>query len=361
MKRFHSEYFHTLTGPRRFRSATATFSTIRSTCFRSRSSMARRCCLRCTVPRFSRSAGLEASGRSSRSSIAERPLSAPPCSGAGQSNQCDGRNRSVTTWWFAVLCPLVGGIGILLTGTVRGQLVLWGVDAGVRAILSAGLPDRRRPRHAHWRTVTSVFGVGMVTIGLIVFFLAIGTLQRPPVESVQRGYRGLGMVSCTIPPPSLQRRTRTGLPEASPNGTRPRSTRIAGLQQRPGAQGRGCRRVHPADDGHNRVGLATARLRLLSCRGRGPRIDKLYTKVDSRRMIEMTRHINADWQKHVGETGVACYHLPSWTAGAEQRLVQRSWADRVTRRRGKSCWATSPTAAVGLTWLSSLTIHSRLS
>ena len=32
-------------------------------------------------------------------------------------------------------------------------------------------------------------------------------------------------------------------------------------------------------------------------------------------------------------------HLPSRTAGAGQRLVQRSWADRVTRRRGKSCRA----------------------
>ena len=32
-------------------------------------------------------------------------------------------------------------------------------------------------------------------------------------------------------------------------------------------------------------------------------------------------------------------HLPSRTAGAEQRLVQRSWADRVARRRGQSCWA----------------------
>jgi photosynthetic reaction center cytochrome c subunit len=35
--------------------------------------------------------------------------------------------------------------------------------------------------------------------------------------------------------------------------------------------------------------------------------DSKYTKVVSRRMIEMTRHINADWNKHVGSTGVTCY------------------------------------------------------
>jgi photosynthetic reaction center cytochrome c subunit len=35
--------------------------------------------------------------------------------------------------------------------------------------------------------------------------------------------------------------------------------------------------------------------------------DSLYTKVVSRRMIEMTRHLNVDWGKHVGSTGVTCY------------------------------------------------------
>jgi photosynthetic reaction center M subunit len=30
-------------------------------------------------------------------------------------------------WWFAVLCPLAGGIGILLTGTVVDNWYLWGV------------------------------------------------------------------------------------------------------------------------------------------------------------------------------------------------------------------------------------------
>ncbi len=34
-------------------------------------------------------------------------------------------------WWFAVLCPLVGGIGILLTGTVVDNWYLWSVKHGV--------------------------------------------------------------------------------------------------------------------------------------------------------------------------------------------------------------------------------------
>ena len=34
-------------------------------------------------------------------------------------------------WWMAVLCPLVGGIGILLTGTVVDNWYLWSVKHGV--------------------------------------------------------------------------------------------------------------------------------------------------------------------------------------------------------------------------------------
>ncbi|MEM9739691.1 MAG: photosynthetic reaction center subunit M [Pseudomonadota bacterium] len=33
-------------------------------------------------------------------------------------------------WWFAVLCTLTGGIGILLTGTVVDNWFLWGIDNG---------------------------------------------------------------------------------------------------------------------------------------------------------------------------------------------------------------------------------------
>ena len=35
--------------------------------------------------------------------------------------------------------------------------------------------------------------------------------------------------------------------------------------------------------------------------------DELYTKVVSRRMIQMTQAINSDWSDHVGNAGVNCY------------------------------------------------------
>jgi len=47
-------------------------------------------------------------------------------------------------WWFAVLCPITGGIGILLTGTVVDNWFLWGVKHGIAPMYPGAyeiLPD----------------------------------------------------------------------------------------------------------------------------------------------------------------------------------------------------------------------------
>jgi len=81
------------TGPTTSPSPTATCSTIRSICSRSRFSMDRRCCSRCTAPPSSRSAATAASASSNRSSIAERRWSGRPCSGAGPWDSTPPRSR----------------------------------------------------------------------------------------------------------------------------------------------------------------------------------------------------------------------------------------------------------------------------
>jgi photosynthetic reaction center M subunit len=43
-------------------------------------------------------------------------------------------------WWFAVLCPLTGGIGILLTGTVVDNWYLWAVKHGVAPMYPPSFP-----------------------------------------------------------------------------------------------------------------------------------------------------------------------------------------------------------------------------
>ncbi len=48
-------------------------------------------------------------------------------------------------WWFAVLTPLTGGIGILLTGTVVDNWYLWGIEAGIVAPYPDLYPDVVNP------------------------------------------------------------------------------------------------------------------------------------------------------------------------------------------------------------------------
>jgi photosynthetic reaction center M subunit len=43
-------------------------------------------------------------------------------------------------WWFAVLCPLSGGIGILLTGTVVDNWYLWGAQHGIVPAYPSAFP-----------------------------------------------------------------------------------------------------------------------------------------------------------------------------------------------------------------------------
>jgi photosynthetic reaction center M subunit len=48
-------------------------------------------------------------------------------------------------WWFAVLCPLCGGIGILLTGTVVDNWYLWAVKHHVAPMYPAVFPPVTDP------------------------------------------------------------------------------------------------------------------------------------------------------------------------------------------------------------------------
>jgi photosynthetic reaction center M subunit len=48
-------------------------------------------------------------------------------------------------WWFAVLTPLTGGIGILLTGTVVDNWYLWGIEHGLVPSYPAVVPPAIDP------------------------------------------------------------------------------------------------------------------------------------------------------------------------------------------------------------------------
>jgi len=131
--------------------------------------------------------------------------------------------------------------------------------------------------------------------------------ERPPAQSTQQGYRGTGMVQIDNPRiKAAQEAARPPIPATTPpapaEGPKARDVfknvkvlgdlsvaeftrHMASLTAWVSPE-QGCNYCHnPAD-------LAD---------------DSKYQKVVSRRMIEMTQHLNADWGKHVGATGVTCY------------------------------------------------------
>jgi len=155
--------------------------------------------------------------------------------------------------------------------------------------------------------------------------LAVGTAvllagcERPPVESVQHGYRGTGMVQ-VYNPRALEAKVEANELPASPPPASNEGPRAGKVYQNVKVLGdlsvaqfnrlmvsitawispnEGCGYCHSlanfAEEGK-------------------------YTKVVARRMIEMTQHVNANWKNHVADTGVTC-----WTCHRGQPVPNEIW------------------------------------
>ena len=257
-------------------------------------------------------------------------------------------------WWFAVLCPLTGGIGILLTGTVVDNWYLWAREARRRAVLSAGVPDRssippRFREHSHER-----FGLrmAMATIGAGRRLSRRRTCERPPVESVQRGYRGTGMVAGLQPAPRA--------PEAT--AQRECRTTLAAVRRTARQRPQVYQNVQVLGDLD--VGEFTRLMVSMTewvspeqgcayCHADGEDLssDTLYTKVVARRMLQMTRHINTDWKTHVAEHRRDLLHLPPRHSRCRPTSGSAIRGRRAAGMRGNQAGQNTPAAAVGFTSL----------
>lgn len=149
-------------------------------------------------------------------------------------------------------------------------------------------------------TRASLFIAGLGTVALLA------GCERPPADTVQTGYRGTGMVQVYNP-----RTVAKQLP----------------LNQPPEAIAPGAAEGPKAKDvlqnvqvlGDLSIGQFTAQMAAITawvspkegcayCHNLANLADdSKYTKVVSRRMLQMTRHINSDYTTHVAATGVTCY------------------------------------------------------
>ncbi len=145
-----------------------------------------------------------------------------------------------------------------------------------------------------------------LAIALTVGLLFLYTAWRPKVVTVQRGYDGVAMEQNVNVASARKLVAKNEVPVAIPQipGDGPKAgdvyqnvqvlghlttgqfTRLMTSITQWVSPEQGCNYCHNAEN------LAS---------------DDIYTKRVSRRMIQMTQHINSEWQTHVGETGVTCY------------------------------------------------------
>lgn len=189
-----------------------------------------------------------------------------------------------------------------------------------------------------------------LTLLALASLLALTACERPPVESSQVGFRGTAMGDVTNPrDPKQTDEYPAALPAAPAAGPKAGAvyqnvqvlgdlsvaefTRVMTAMTAWVSPDEGCNYCH------NPANLAS---------------DDIYTKVVSRRMIQMTQHINSDWSEHVGSNGVNCYtchrgnNVPEYlwfdegdSAYGNQRFS--GWRDGQNRPEAIVGYATLPT------------------
>lgn len=197
------------------------------------------------------------------------------------------------------------------------------------------------------RTLFSTAGLGLAV-------LAAGLLagcERPPVDSVQHGFRGTGMVQVYNPRTVAEQAPNNVVPPSPPpaNSEGPKASQVYQNVKVLGdlsvaefartmvsitawvSPEQGCNYCH------NAANFAE---------------DSKYTKVVARRMLQMTQHVNVNWQKHVGATGVTCF-----TCHRGQPVPSQVWFAPLVERQqtkgliGNDAGQNHPAPAAGLSSL----------
>lgn len=145
--------------------------------------------------------------------------------------------------------------------------------------------------------------------------LLLAGCERPPMESTQIGYRGTAMGQVSNPRIAGPVAAAQTLPEPIPAIPSPPGSPLA----RDSYQNVQVLGDLPIGEFTRTMLAITAWVSpkegCAYCHAAGEALssDKLYTKVVARKMIQMTRHINNDWKRHVaasgpdGAGGVTCY------------------------------------------------------
>jgi len=187
-------------------------------------------------------------------------------------------------------------------------------------------------------------------LGLIAAVVLLAGCERPPVETVQSGFRGLGMQQVINPRLDAVKAAVNVLPAAIPaapsDGPLASSVyqNIQVLKDLNVAQ-------------FTRVMLAMTQWvappeqSCNYCHGANMASDDRYTKVVARRMLQMVRHLNTDWKDHVGNTGVTCYTCHRGNAVPQNVWFTNPGSSSDSGFIAGNAGQNKPSAGVGLTSL----------
>jgi photosynthetic reaction center cytochrome c subunit len=150
---------------------------------------------------------------------------------------------------------------------------------------------------------------------------ALSGCERPPVESVQTGYRGTAMTQVYNPRTLEARAPDHAVPEISPPArSRPGGPTAGSVYQNVKVLGD----LSLGEFGRTMDAITqwiAPKESCTYCHVQGDFADdSKYTKVVARRMIQMNRHVNREWAAHVGQTGVTC-----WTCHRGNALPAQVW------------------------------------
>ena len=162
-------------------------------------------------------------------------------------------------------------------------------------------PGRAGPRLRRIVLGVAAAGVALVAAGVFVF-----QAKGPRTGGIQHGPRGSGMVYLYNP------RATEGLQDANEI---PASLPYVGdIGPKAGSYYKNVRVLKDVSSGEfarlmvNMTTWLAPKQGCAACHNLADLSDDgLYTKVVARRMLEMVRHVNADWTSHVAGTGVTCY------------------------------------------------------
>ncbi len=147
----------------------------------------------------------------------------------------------------------------------------------------------------------------LAAAGLIAASALLSGCERPPIDAVQNGYRGVAMGTVANPRTYDAKIEANKLPEPIPSvpaggpsaGSLYKNVQVLGdlgageftrtmlAMTQWVAPKEGCAYCHAA--------------------GQDFSSDSMYTKVVARKMLTMTKKVNSEWGKHVGVVGVTCY------------------------------------------------------